>query len=121
MDKNTDGRIVVLTDRTFRNLQQTWTVKDLAESIKLSESHIQKLFKDTTGMPPIKYVMHLRLEKAAELLTDRRFLQIQEICQEVGIIDESHFAKDFKQKYGVTPTQYRKDYWNNYNAETEMA
>lgn len=115
-----DGRIIILKERILRNVKQNWTVEDLAESLKLSESHLQKLFKDTTGMSPINYVKHLRFEKAAELLTDRRFLQIQEICQEVGITDKSHFTRDFKERYGKTPKQYREDFWENYVAENEM-
>lgn len=114
-----DGRIIVLKERILRNLQHTWTVKDLADSIDISESHIQKLFKDEADMQPTRYVKHLRFEKAAELLTDRRFLQIQEICQEIGISDQSHFTRDFKKKYGKTPKQYRENFWENYTDESE--
>lgn len=110
-----DGRIIVLKERIVRNLQQGWNVEQLAGSIGISESHLQKLFKDEIGLSPIKYVRNLRFEKAAELLTDRRFLQIQEICQEVGISDQSHFTRDFKKRYGKTPKQYRKDYWVSYS------
>ena len=114
-----DGRIIILRERVLRNLQQNWTVKDLAESMDLSEPHLQKIFRDAVGMPPITYIQHLRFEKAKELLKDRDFLRIQEICQEVGINDQSHFTRDFKKKYGTTPTQYRKDFWSNYAAKTK--
>ncbi|MGI8669508.1 MAG: helix-turn-helix transcriptional regulator [Aridibacter sp.] len=112
-----NGKLIILRKRILENLQQKWTVKQLAASIGMSESNIQKLFKDEFGMPPIKYIQHLRLEKAVELLKDEKFLNIQEICIEIGTNDSSRFAEVFNKKYGTTPTQYRKDYWNNYNAE----
>ncbi|MGI8542330.1 MAG: helix-turn-helix transcriptional regulator [Aridibacter sp.] len=121
MDKIKDGQIIVLTERINKNLQKDWTVKELFESIGISEPHLQKKFKDATGMSPMKYIKHLRLEKAAELLTDREFLPIQQICQKVGINDQTHFTRDFKKKYGKTPTQYSKDFWNNYSAEKKNA
>ncbi len=114
-----DGRITVLKERIVRNLRQEWTVKDLAESMDISEPHLQKLFKDAVGMPPIKFIQHLRFEKAKELLKDRGFLRIQEICNKVGINDPSHFTRNFKKKYGKTPSQYRQDYWNKYAAKDE--
>ena len=116
-----DGRIIVLIERISRNLQKKWTIKNLAGSLGLSESHLQMLFKQETGISPIKYIRHLRLEKAKELLEDRRFWRIQEICNQIGINDQSHFAREFKKRYGTTPAQYRKNFWNNYNAKNEIS
>lgn len=112
-----DGRIIILRDIILSNLQQKWTVKELADSVGLSESHLQKLFTSKKRMSPIRYVQHLRFEKAKELLKDKRFLRIQQICSEIGINDQTHFTRDFKRKYNKTPTQYRNDYWDNYNVE----
>ncbi len=113
-----DGRIIVLKERILRNLAFDWTVKEMAKSIDVSESYFQKLFKTENGMTPAKYVCKLRFEKAKELLEDRRFLRIQEICHEIGIHDQTHFTRDFKKLYGKTPSQYRKDYWKEYAPKT---
>lgn len=60
------------------------------------------------------YLNELRLEKARELLEDERcFLQIKEIGHQVGLVNDSHFTRDFKKKYGLTPTEYRKQHWGN--------
>ncbi|MFN0141365.1 MAG: helix-turn-helix domain-containing protein [Pyrinomonadaceae bacterium] len=50
-----------------------------------------------------------RLERAKDLI-ETTFLQIQQICLEVGIPNESHFTRDFKKKYDRTPTEYRKQF-----------
>ena len=89
----------------------------MAESIDMSESHFQRLFKAEKGLSPSKYLRELRLEKARELLKDRRYLRIQEICFEVGINDQAHFTRDFKKFFGITPTQYRKNYWEKYKVK----
>jgi two-component system response regulator YesN len=115
-----DGRIIILKERINKNLKKNWTVKDLAVSIDISETYLQKLFKDSTGMSPIKYLHHLRYEKSRDLLESRKFLRIQEICHEVGINDQTHFTRDFKKKYGKTPSRYRKDYWEKYAIENEI-
>lgn len=58
------------------------------------------------------YLNDLRLSKAREMLADSTcFMQVKEIGVEVGLIDESHFAREFKKKYGATPTDFRNQSW----------
>jgi AraC-like DNA-binding protein len=49
------------------------------------------------------------MQKAKELL-ETTCLRVKEIMNQVGIRDESHFARTFKKLYGVSPTQYRALY-----------
>ena len=112
-----DGRIIVLNERILKNLASNWTVKEMAESVDMSESHFQRLFKAEKGLSPSKYLRKLRFEKARELLEGRRYLRIQEICFGVGINDQTNFTRDFKKFYGTTPTQYRKNYWEKYDVK----
>ncbi len=65
------------------------------------------------------YLHDLRLEKARELL-ETTFKNIDEIRREIGIRNESHFTRDFKKKFGLTPTNYRKQYWDKIQAERDM-
>jgi len=50
----------------------------------------------------------LRMQQAGILLTTT-FLSVKEIARRVGLTDESHFVRDFKRIYGVTPSEYRND------------
>ena len=102
-----ERRIFHIKEELFNNLQHQWKIEEMAEIVGLSAPHFQKLFKINIGMSPIEYLRDLRLERARELL-ETTFLQIQEIKTKVGIQNDSHFTRDFKKKYGVTPTEYRK-------------
>ncbi len=88
------------------NLQSDWKLANMAESVSISKSQLTKLFQTEIGCSPAKYVKNIRLEKACELL-ENSFLRIKEIIFVAGIGDQSHFVRDFKAQYGVTPTEYR--------------
>lgn len=78
----------------------------MAESVNLSPPYFCYLFKTITGVPPARYLKSLRMQQAATLLTTT-FLSVKEIVRRVGCTDESHFVRDFKRIYGVTPSEYR--------------
>jgi AraC family transcriptional regulator len=85
---------------------QNFPLGKMAESVNLSAPYFCYLFKTLTGVPPAKYLKSLRMQEAATLLTTT-FLSIKEIVRQVGLADESHFVRDFKRYYGMTPSQYR--------------
>jgi transcriptional regulator GlxA family with amidase domain len=113
-----DGRIFHLRNQILNNLKHQWTVEEMADYVELSAAHLQKLFKSQMGMPPIAYLRELRLEKARELL-ENSFSPTKLIGYEVGMCDQSHFSCDFKKKYGVTPTEYRKFHWKRIQYEKQ--
>ena len=86
--------------------RRNFTLSKMAESANLSPPYFCYLFKQITGVPPAKYLKSLRLEHAATLLTTT-FLSVKEIVSRVGLTDESHFVRDFKRKFGLTPSEYR--------------
>lgn len=88
------------------NPSRTFTLGKMAESVNLSPPYFCYLFKSITGVPPAKYLKTLRMQQAATLLTTT-FLSVKEIVRRVGLTDESHFVRDFKRLYGVTPSAYR--------------
>lgn len=85
---------------------RSFTLGKMAESVNLSPPYFCYLFKTITGVPPAKYLKSLRMQQAATLLTTT-FLSVKEIVRRVGCTDESHFVRDFKRLYGVTPSEYR--------------
>jgi len=85
---------------------KTFTLEKMAESVNLSAPYFCFLFKSITGVPPAKYLKALRMQEAATLLTTT-FLSVKEIVRRVGLTDESHFVRDFKRTYGVTPSEFR--------------
>ena len=85
---------------------RSFTLGKMAQSVNLSPPYFCYLFKSITGVPPAKYLKTLRMQQAATLLTTT-FLSVKEIVRRVGLTDESHFVRDFKRVYGVTPSNYR--------------
>src|SRR5262249_7127550 len=85
---------------------QKLSVSYLARSINLSPSRLAHLFKAQMGITLTEYLKLLRMQRARELL-EGSWLTVKEITGRVGIVDESHFVRDFKKTYGLTPTQYR--------------
>src|SRR5689334_15204809 len=85
------------------------TLTEFAHSVNLSVWRLSHIFKSDVGMPPIKYLKLLRMERAKGLL-ESSFLSVKEIAFQVGLNDESHFVRDFKSTYGYSPTTYRTQF-----------
>ncbi len=102
------------------NLRHSPTIEEMAHSVDLSESHLLWLFKREVGMSPIHYLRHLKLEAAREML-ENTFLPINRIKLKVGINDQSHFIRAFREKYGTTPSKYREQNWTKSEAEEQKA
>jgi transcriptional regulator GlxA family with amidase domain len=81
-------------------------VKEIAARLHISSSHLRHLFKKDVGMPPAHFVKLVRLQKAKELLTTT-FLSVKEVMVAVGFADGSHFFRDYKKRFGETPSQTR--------------
>jgi len=99
-------RIKRVIERMQGDPSRTFSLGEMAESVNLSPPYFCYLFKTITGVPPAKYLKTLRMQQAATLLTTT-FLSVKEIVSRVGCTDESHFVRDFKRLYGVTPSEYR--------------
>lgn len=112
-----DGRIFELQKRLVENLKHHWTVQEMAEMVELSIPHFQKLFKHEAGITPVSFLQNARLEKARHLL-ETTYHHVNQIGIAVGMPHDSHFTRDFNKKYGVTPTTYRKQYWEKIQAES---
>jgi two-component system, response regulator YesN len=91
------------------NLCREITLTEIAQSVNLSSSRLRHAFKVETGMSLLQYVKSLRMQKA-KILLENSHLMIKQITAEIGVNDQSHFVRDFKKYFGLTPTQYRELY-----------
>jgi transcriptional regulator GlxA family with amidase domain len=85
---------------------RNFSLGKMAQSVNLSAAYFCYLFKSITGVSPAKYLKSLRMAQSTVLLTTT-FLSVKEIASRVGLADESHFVRDFKRIYGMTPSEYR--------------
>lgn len=104
-----DGRIFDLRNDLLNDLKHDWTVEEMAERAELSLSHFPTVFKMHIGHSPGAYLKKIRLEAAKQLL-ETTHDHIRQIAIEVGMPSESHFARDFKIAYDITPTEYRRQF-----------
>jgi len=88
------------------------SLAEFAQSVNLSVWRLCHIFKSDVGMPPIRYLRLLRMERAKNLL-ESSFLSVKEIAYQVGLNDESHFVRDFKSTYGYSPALYRSHFRNS--------
>jgi transcriptional regulator GlxA family with amidase domain len=103
-----DWRVELVTAVMHDNLHQRLSLERLARSAGLSQSRLHHLFKRETGVTPAHYFHLLKLERARELFGTTA-ISIKEVMSRVGIEDRSHFDREFKRTYGLTPAQYRMD------------
>lgn len=83
-------------------LETALTVSGVARTVHMSPYHFARLFKQSTGQSPYRYVVQARVKKAKELLISGRF-RIVEITHRLGFADQSHFTRHFKRIFGITP------------------
>ncbi len=93
--------------RMERELGEEISIRQLAESVYLSERHFRRLFEKVYGVSPLEYLLELRLEAAGRLLRSET-VSVTEIAMACGFSDGNYFTRVFRRKYGVTPTAYRK-------------
>jgi AraC-like DNA-binding protein len=90
------------------NYREKITIADIAATVDYSESHFMRYFKETMGISFIGYLKDYRLTVAARLLASSDS-SVLDIASEVGFDNLSYFNRAFKQKYGMTPRQFREE------------
>jgi AraC family transcriptional regulator len=78
------------------------TVSGIARAVGMGPDHFAKLFKESTGQSPYRYVVEARVRKAKELLSTGKFT-ISEAAHLVGFVDQSHLTRHFKRIFGLPP------------------
>lgn len=90
------------------NVKISLSVKEISKNMYVSESSIRNRFKEEVGVTIGEYIDDVVLFEAKKLLkTDG--LMIKEISEQLDFCDQFYFARRFKEKFGKTPTQYRKE------------
>ena len=88
------------------------TIAKLAGVCGLSRSHFGRAFKASTGLTPHKWLLRLRVQRAAELL-ERTKDSISTIAVTCGFADQSHLTRVFHTVMGSSPAHWRRLRWSN--------
>ena len=87
--------------------QKERDIDSISHDIGISRSHLQRLYKQIFGVPIKDDIITARIKRSMQLLTNTD-MRIQEIAEQCGYNNESHFMRQFKEKCGMTAVQYRK-------------
>ena len=86
------------------------TLDDLSAQFAVSKFYLQKQFKHYVGYSPSEYLLQVRLTRAKEFLRTSD-LPVAQIAADVGIQNVSYFINLFHRAEGITPAQYRINWW----------
>lgn len=89
------------------NWLEYFDIEKVAASVNLSQYHFARLFKKYTSMTPYSYYQEFKVKKLKEALCNDN-ISISEAFALCGVDYNGNYAKIFKDKVGMTPTQYRK-------------
>ena len=85
------------------------TLKDLSFEIDLSLKKLKEGFKKIYGKPVYQFLLEHKMELAKKLLSDSKN-NVNEVSLKLGYSTASHFIAAFKNRYGVTPKMFKKNY-----------
>lgn len=103
-----DGKFIRSVIETMRErMSENITIKDIAQHFSFSPSHIGFLIKERSGSTFNELLVQMRMEKACELLKQPG-LKIYEVADQVGYRYLPYFSRQFKEKFAMTPMEYRK-------------
>lgn len=85
-----------------RDPSRRWTVAELASRAALSRAQFTRRFIAHTGMPPTRYLIRARINRARQLLTETR-MSVSEVAATLGYTDSAFFSRQYKQHAGHSP------------------
>jgi len=99
-------KIKFARDLLVKDIQNPPTIKDLAKKAGINQQKLKSGFKIIFETTINKYLRDERLERASLLLLQG--IAVKQAAFEVGYTNQSHFARKFKEKYGILPKEYLK-------------
>jgi AraC-like DNA-binding protein len=83
-----------------------FTTEDAAAAVSMSRMHVNRRLREITGLTTHQFIQAMRLEAARELLG--KPLSIAAIARAAGFRNSSHFACVFRERFGTSPSEYRR-------------
>lgn len=93
-----------------QNYQRDISVEELAAVCGLNRSYFGRIFKESLGESPQRFLIHYRMAKASQLLKESK-LPICQIGTMVNYPNQLHFSRAFKTIYGISPREFRQKYF----------
>ena len=113
-EENTDSKIISPNEKLLNKFNEKLkeqlknpdlSVESLSRELGLSRVHLNRRLKSIIHESPSIYIRDYRLKQAARLLTEKK-LSIAEVAYAVGFSSHAYFSNIFKERYGMTPSEY---------------
>ena len=93
-------------DYIDEHIDQDLSLEELSKGLDMTAHYFCRSFRKSMGMPPYRYLISRRIERAKELLASTN-KDVSEIALEVGFASPSHFTTAFRRSVGFAPRTYR--------------
>jgi AraC-like DNA-binding protein len=103
---NEKARVASIIDIFREHLSENISLEELAQRFHCTSCHLIRSFKKERGLTPYAFLVHLRLERARELISQGR--PLVEAALETGFADQSHLTRHFKALYGISPGIFKR-------------
>jgi AraC-like DNA-binding protein len=100
-------RVHAVAEILKKNLDDPPGIRELTRATGLTHIKLQRGFREIYDTTPFGYLRLIRMNKAKALMEEQD-LNVTETALSVGYASLSHFAKAFKEHFGISPSQYRK-------------
>lgn len=101
------SRINRTLDYIETNFGRAFTLDELAETANFSKYHFTRIFQAITGETPFRFILRIRLERAAAMILSHRKEKISEIASRCGFSELSIFSRNFHAQFGISPSAFR--------------
>lgn len=102
------GRMRRLADYVDAHLDQPIRMHELAAVVGVSEGHLHRAFRATTGKTPLRFITERRVHHASRLLRGAEPGSVAEVAARVGFTSAGHFARVFRRHTGMLPSELRR-------------
>lgn len=86
------------------------TLQQLADHMQMNTSYLSHYFREKTGQKLFDFITEVRLNAALEMLKTNDRLIVAEVAEKVGYTNAISFSRSFKKKFGVSPSEVRRDF-----------
>lgn len=100
-------RVRLIKRYIIDHFEEDISLQHLADEFNMNPNYLSEIFKEETGQNFRSFLVEIRIERAIELMKDRRY-QIQQIAEMVGYPDCTYFNKAFKRVTGIAPGEFRR-------------
>jgi len=99
-------------DYLKKNMDKNLTLENISDGCAVSVAKLQKLCRDYCGCGPVTYFISLKIGAAKQMMKDSS-LNITQISDRLGFSSVHYFSRLFKEKTGMTPSEFAKSAYKN--------